>query len=110
MREPCSLGPLRVVSRHLTQEGALPICEQCNSSGNSKPIEIFSHDGGSLGFRVSMLWAHKPFGEPDCRNVYICDQCFWAIQQEIYGGVEAWFEAREVYVSNPDCRQCQERS
>ena len=110
MREPDSFDPPRGISRHLTEEGALPICEQCNSSGNSKPVEIRSDNDGSVEFRVSMLWAHKPFGEPDCRNVYICDECFWALQREIYGGVEAWFECREVYVSNPDCTQCQERS
>ena len=37
----------RGISKHLTEEGALPICEQCNSSGNSKPVEIVSDDGAN---------------------------------------------------------------
>ena len=105
MSEQEPVGPPRGISRHLTEEGAVPICEQCNSRG---PVQISVDNDGSAELRVSMLWAHKPFGEPDCRYVYICDGCFWELQQEIYGGVEAWFEVREVYVRNPDCQQCHE--
>ena len=94
----------------LPLEGALPICEQCNSSGNSKPVEIVSDDGQSAGFRVSMIWTHKPFGEADCRYVYFCDECFWALQANVYGGVEPWFDGADVYGIHPDCRQCQERT
>ena len=98
------------ISLHLTEEGALPICEQCNSSGNSKPVEIFSSGGGSIGFRTSRTWAHKPFGERDCRWVYLCQECFWAIQQAAYGGIEPWFDGGDVYGIHPDCQQCQERT
>ena len=76
----------RGISRHLTEEGALPLCEQCNSSGNSKPVEIVSSDHGSISFTVSRMWAHKPYEEADCRYVYICQECFWALQCEVYGG------------------------
>ena len=100
----------RGISKHLTEEGALPICEQCNSSGNSKPVEIVSDDGQSVGFRVSMIWAHRPFDESDCRYVYFCDECFWALQEEVYGGVASWFGNVDVYGIHPDCRQCQERT
>ena len=98
------------ISRHLTEEGALPICEQCNSSGNSKPVEIVSLDGESVGFRASRTWAHKPFGELYCRWVYLCQECFWAIQQQAYGEVEPWFDGADVYGIHPDCQQCQERT
>ena len=98
------------ISRHLTEEGALPICEQCNSSGNSKPVEIVSLDGESVGFRASLTWAHKPFGELYCRWVYLCQECFWAIQQQAYGGVEPWFDGADVYGIHPDCQQCEERT
>ena len=77
-REPSE--PRRGISRHLTEEGALPICEQCNSNGQKGPVQISVDSDGSAGFRVSMVWAHKPFEEADCRNVYICHECFWAIQ------------------------------
>ncbi len=100
----------RGISRHLTEEGALPICEQCNSSGNSKPVEIVSDDGQSVGFRTSQTWAHKPFGERDCRWVYLCQECFWALQCAVYGGIEPWFAGWEAYVSDPNCQQCQERT
>ena len=110
MSEQEPSGPPRGISRHLTEEGALPICEQCNSSGNSKPVEIVSSEDGSIGFRVSTIWVHKPFGEPDCREVYICHECFWAIQQEAYGGIEPWFAGWKAYVRDPDCQQCQERA
>ena len=100
----------RGISRHLTEEGALPLCEQCNSSGNSKPVEIVSSDHGSISFTVSRMWAHKPYEEADCRYVYICQECFWALQCEVYGGVEPWFVGWEAYASDPNCRQCQERT
>ena len=100
--------PRKGISRHLTEEGALPICEQCNSNGQKGPVQISVDSDGSAGFRVSMVWAHKPFGEPDCRDVYICHECFWAIQEEAYGGVDPWFEGWKAYVRYPDCRQCQD--
>ena len=96
------------ISRHLTEEGALPICEQCNSGGQRGPVQISVRSNGSAGFRVSMVWVHKPFGEADCRRVYICHECFWAIQQEAYGGVEPWLEGWRAYVRDPDCEQCQD--
>ena len=34
----------RGISRYLTEEGALPICEQCNASGSSGPVQIVSSD------------------------------------------------------------------
>ena len=100
--------PRRGISRHLTEEGALPICEQCNSGGLRGPVQISVDSDGSAGFRVSTVWVHKSFGESDCRDVYICDECFWAIQQEAYGGVDPWFEGWKAYVRDPDCRQCQD--
>ena len=100
--------PRRGISRHLTEEGALPICEQCNSNGQKGPVQISVDSDGSAGFRGSMVWTHKPFGELDCRNVYICHECFWAIQEEAYGGVDPWFEGWKVYVRDLDCRQCQD--
>ena len=105
-QEPSKPG--RGISRHLTEEGALPICEQCNSGGQRGPVQISVRSAGSVGFRVSMVWVHKPFGEADCRRVYICNECFWAIQREAYGGVEPWFEGWKAYVRDPDCRQCQD--
>ena len=101
--------PRRGISRYLTDEGGLPICEQCNSGGQRGPVQISVDSDGSVGIRTSKVWAHKPFGELDCRYVYICDECFWAIQQEAYGGIEPWFEGWKAYVRDPDCRQCQER-
>ena len=98
----------RGISRHLTEDGALSICEQCNSGGQRGPVQISVGSDGSAGFRVSLVWVHKPFGEADCRDVYICDECFWAIQQEAYGGVDPWFVGWEAYAIDPDCRQCQE--
>lgn len=77
------------ISRHLTEEGALPICEQCNAGGRGGPLQIHSSDDGSIGFRTSMVWAHKPFDKSTCRYVYICDTCFWAIQKEAYSWEEA---------------------
>ncbi len=100
--------PRKGISRHLTVEGALPICEQCNSGGQRGPVQISVDVDGSAGFRVTMVWVHKPFGEPDCRDVYICDECFWAIQQEAYGGIEPWFVGWMAYAIDPECRQCQE--
>ncbi len=63
------------VSRFLDEDGALPQCEQCYPTGNRKPINIRSSDDGSIGFDVSQMWAHKPFGEPDCRWVFLCEEC-----------------------------------
>ena len=100
--------PRKGISRHLTEEGALPICEQCNSGGLRGLVQISVDSDGSAGFRVSTVWVHKPFGEADCRDVYICDECFWAIQQEAYGGVDPWFEGWKAYVRDPDCRRCQD--
>ena len=102
--------PRRGISRHLTDEGALPICAQCNSGGQRGPVQISVDSDGSAGVRVrvSMIWAHKPFGEADCRHVYICDECFWAIQQHAYGGVEPWFEGWKAYAIDPNCPQCQQ--
>ena len=108
MREPDSLGPPRGISRHLTEEGALPICEQCNSSGDSKPVEIFSNDGG-LGFRVNRMWAPRPFGGK-CRWVYLCRECSWAILKEAGGWEEPWFASADVYGIHPDCGQCKGRA
>ena len=99
----------RGISRHLTEEGALPICEQCNSSGNSKPINIHSSEDGSISFTISRMWAHKPFEEADCRYVYLCFECCWQVQLEAVAGEEAWF-ASGVYGIHPDCQQCQERT
>ena len=110
MSEQDPFGTRRGISQHLTEEGALSICEQCNASGDSRPVKIFSNDDGSVGFRASMIWVHKPYGEADCRYVYICDECFWALQEEAYGGVDPWFVGWEAYVSDPNCRQCQERT
>ena len=104
--------PRRGISRHLTGEGALPICEQCNSGGQRGPVQISVGSDRSTGVRISitMVWAHKPFEEADCRNVYICRECFWAIQKHAYGGVEPWFEGWKAYAIDPDCPQCQERA
>ena len=110
MSEQDPFGIRRDISQHLTEEGALPTCEQCNSSGDSRPGKIFSDDDGSVGFGASKIWVHKPYGEADCRYVYICDECFWALQEEAYGGVDPWFVGWEAYVSDPNCRQCQERA
>ena len=112
--DPSPVDPLetqmrRGISQHLTEEGALPICEQCNASGSNGPFQIVSSDDGSIGFSTSRVWAHKPFDEPTCRYVYICHTCFWAIQKEAYGGEEAWFASRDVYGIHPDCPQCQIR-
>ena len=57
-----------------------------------------------------MIWGHKPFGEADCRYVYFCDECFWVLQAEVYGGVESWFDGADVYGIHRDCQQCQERT
>ena len=102
-------GPRRGISRYITDDGGLPICEQCNSGGQKGPVQISISRDGSVGIRTSRIWVHKPFGEAECRYVYICDECFWAIQQEVYGGVEPWFEGWEAYVPDLDCPQCQER-
>ena len=59
--------PRKGISRHLTEEGALPICEQCNSGGLRGLVQISVDSDGSAGFRVSTVWVHKPFGEADCR-------------------------------------------
>ena len=59
MSEQQPFEPRRGISRHLTEEGALPICEQCNSSGYSKPINIRSSENGSIGFTVSQMWGHS---------------------------------------------------
>ena len=107
--DPLELQMRRGISRHLTEEGALPICEQCNAGGSSGPLQIDSSEDGSLGFRTSMMWAHKPFGEADCRWVYMCDECSWKIQVEAVTGEEAWFASRDVYGIHPDCPQCQSR-
>ena len=54
----------RSISRHLTEEGALPICEQCNSSGNSKPVEIVSETANrsALGPARHGLTSHSANG------------------------------------------------
>ena len=97
----------RGISSHLTGEGALSICEQCNAGGNKGPVQIVFSENGSIGFRASTVWVHKPFGELTCRYVYICDVCFWALQQEAYGGIEPWFGGWKFYTPDPNCRECQ---
>ena len=99
----------RGISRYLTKEGALPICEQCNASGNSGPVQIVSSDDGSTGFRTSRIWAHKPFGEADCRWVHLCNECSWRVQVEAMTGEETWFASRDVYGIHPNCPLCQNR-
>ena len=65
-------------------------------------MQISVGSDGSTGVRVSisMVWARKPFGEVDCRNVYICHECFWAIQQHAYGDVTG---GRELYRYSKSC-------
>ena len=63
MSEQKPFGLRRGISRHLTDEGALPICEQCNADGSAGPVQISSAGNGSIGFRVSRMWGHRPFGE-----------------------------------------------
>ena len=101
----------RTKEGHLTasyREGALPICE---------PMQFRRAERAGANFRRQRRIGrvqgqhgkvHKPFGEADCRDVYICDECFWAIQQEAYGGVDPWFEGWKAYVRDPDCRRCQD--
>ena len=103
------LRPRRGISRHLSVEDALPICEQCNSSGSSGPVQISSSGAESIGFSVSMIWAHKPFGETDCRWVYLCEECSWKIQVEAATGEEDWFASKDVYGIHANCPQCQNR-
>ena len=107
MSEQQPFEPRRSISRYLTEEGALPICEQCNSSGYSKPINIRWSENGSIGFEVSQMWAHKPFGESDCRWVFLCEECCWKVQVEGVTGEEDWFASQDVYGIHPDCPQCQ---
>ena len=96
------------ISRFLNEDGSLPICEQCNSSGQRGPVQVSVESDGSGGFTVSTVLFHKPFGEQECRDVYICYECFWAIQQEAYGGIEPWFEGWKANGIDPDCWQCKE--
>ena len=98
------------ISRFLDEDGALPHCEQCYPTGNSKPINIHSSDDGSIGFTISMMWAHKPFRETDCPWVYLCEECSWKVQVEDVTGKEDWFASRDEYGIHPDCQQCQERA
>ena len=65
---------MQVISRFLDEDGALRQCEQYYPTGNSKPINIHSSDDGSIGFTVSRVWVHEPFGEPNCRWVYLLRQ------------------------------------
>ena len=107
--DPLEIQTRRGISQHLTKEGALPICEQCNAGGSRGPVQIHASEDGSIGFSTSMVWVHKPFGEPTCRNVYICHTCFLDIQKEAYGGEEIWFGGWKFYTPDPDCLQCQGR-
>ncbi len=65
---------MQAISRFLDEDGALRQCEQYYPTGNSKPINIHSSDDGSIGFTVSGVWVHEPFGEPNCRWVYLLRQ------------------------------------
>ena len=99
------MGPgRRGISRHLTEEGALPICEQCNSSGNSKPINIHSSEDGSISFTISRMWDHKPFEEADCRYVYLAlnavGRSNWKLLPGKKPGLRAGFMAFTQTVSN----------
>ena len=101
--------PGKGISRYLTDEGGLPICEQCNVGGQRGPVQISINSDGSAGIRTSRMWAHKPFEEADCRWVYLCNECSWKVQVEAVTGEEAWFASRDVYGIHPDCPQCQSR-
>ena len=84
------------------------------SASNATPVEAASLSklspvkADSVRFTVKMIWAHRPFGEPDCRYVYFCDEWFWALQEGFCGGVEPWFVGWEAYAIDHDCPQCQE--
>ena len=105
--DPLEIQMRRGISQHLTEEGAIPICEQCNADRSAGPVQITFDGGGSIQLRVSRMWAHKPFGETDCRWVYLCHVCSWKVQVEAVTGEEAWFASSDVYGIHPDCPQCQ---
>ena len=87
--------------RLLDDDGRVQLCEQCNND-DGKAVEI-----GAGEIRVSKIWAHNAFGFGVCRLVYICDTCFWAIQGEVYQGIEAWFGPwHEMYGVHEDCAAC----
>lgn len=71
--------------RLLDDDGSIQICEQCNND-NGKAVEA-----GAEGIRVSTVWAHNAFDSGVCRWVYLCQACWWAVQQDVYGGIEPWF-------------------
>ncbi len=87
--------PRKGLSRHLTEEGALPICEQCNSGGLRGRCRFPSTATDRPGSGSARYGSTSPLEKADCRDVYICDECFWAIQQKAYGGVDPWFEGWE---------------
>ena len=88
-------------TRLLDDDGGIQLCEQCNND-DGKAIEI-----GIDGIRVSRVWAHNAFDSGVCRFVYFCQACWWALQGEIYQGIEPWFGwSHERFGINEDCAAC----
>ena len=87
--------------RLLDDDGRIQLCEQCNND-DGKAIEV-----GIDGIRVSQVWAHNAFDSGVCRLVYICQACWWALQQEVYQGIEPWYGwSHERFGIYEDCAAC----
>ena len=87
--------------RLLDNDGGIQLCEQCNND-DGKAIEI-----GVDGIRVSQVWAHNAFDSGVCRLVYFCQACWWALQKEVYQGIEPWYGwSHGRFGIDEDCAAC----
>jgi hypothetical protein len=87
--------------RLLDDDGGIQLCEQCNSD-DGKAVEI-----GIDGIRTSRVWAHNAFDSGVCRWVFICHVCWWAVQMEVYQGIEPWFGwSQERFSRHQACAAC----
>ena len=105
-RQSCPVPPLWAATGPIYWNRARTFAFPCPSLLASTPRP---HRIGGFGFAVSMVWAHKPFGEADCPWVYLCEECSWKVQVEAVTGKEDCFASKDVYGIHSDCRQCQDR-